>query len=82
MSSYTFKIHFSHCICPFFITLEPNAFTPSYKVLFFYQELLNQDPFFIKYPIPEHSGHAPNGLLKENILGDNSGKLNPQCGHA
>ena len=64
-----------------FITLEPNAFTPSYKVLFL-SGIIKSGSIFIRYPIPEHSGQAPNGLLKENILGDNSGKLNPQWGHA
>ena len=64
-----------------FITLEPNAFTPSYNVLFL-SGITKSGSIFIKYPMPEHSGHAPNGLLNENILGDNSGKLNPQCGHA
>ena len=36
----------------------------------------------IKYPIPVHVGQAPIGLLNENILGVNSGKLKPQSGHA
>ena len=33
-------------------------------------------------PRPEHSGHAPNGLLKENILGVSSSMLMPQSGQA
>ena len=61
--------------------LEPNAFTPSYKVLFL-SGIIKSSSILIKYPIPVHSGHAPNGLLNENILGDNSSKLTPQSGHA
>ena len=66
---------------PFFIVLEPNAFIPSYSVLFL-SGTIKSSSIFIKYPIPVHSGQAPNGLLNENILGVNSGKLNPQSGHA
>ena len=36
----------------------------------------------ILVPIPLHSGHAPWGALKENILGVNSWKLIPQSVHA
>ena len=32
--------------------------------------------------MPVHSGQAPCGLLNENILGVNSGKLKPQSGQA
>ncbi len=51
------------------------------KVLFL-SGMIKSSSIFIKYPIPVHSGQAPKGLLKENILGDNSGKLNPQSGQA
>src|SRR6266850_1913247 len=33
-------------------------------------------------PIPPHSGHAPYGLLNENIRGDTSGKEMPHSAHA
>ena len=33
-------------------------------------------------PKPEQVGQAPNGLLKENILGVNSSMLMPQSGQA
>src|SRR6267142_5266465 len=33
-------------------------------------------------PIPPHSGHAPYGLLKENMRGDTSGKEIPHSAHA
>ena len=36
---------------------------------------------FVWEPSPEHSGHAPNGLLNENILGESSSTLMPQSGH-
>ncbi len=60
--------------------LEPKALIPSYKVLFLSGTIKSSSIF--KYPIPVHSGHAPYGLLNENILGVNSGKLNPQSGQA
>ena len=68
-------------VSPFFIVLDPNALTPSYNVLSL-SGIIKSSSIFIKYPIPEHFGHAPYGLLNENILGDNSGKLNPQSGQA
>ena len=68
-------------VSPFFMLLAPNAFTPSYKVLFL-SGIIKSGSIFIRYPIPVHVGQAPNGLLKENILGDNSSKLIPQSGHA
>ena len=34
----------------------------------------------ILYPSPKHSGHAPNGLLKEKLLGSISSMLIPQSG--
>ena len=68
-------------VSPFFMVLDPKAFTPSYKVLFL-SGIIKSSSIFIKYPIPVQVGHAPNGLLKENILGVNSGKLNPQSGQA
>ena len=37
---------------------------------------------FLIIPKPEHSGHAPLGLLNENDLGSISGMLIPQSGHA
>ncbi|MNV90576.1 hypothetical protein D3C71_1849740 [compost metagenome] len=37
---------------------------------------------FKSSPNPVQSGHAPKGLLKENILGVNSSILIPQSGHA
>ena len=61
--------------------LAPKALTPSYNVLFL-SGIIKSSSIFIKYPIPVQLGHAPKGLLKENILGVNSGKLNPQSGHA
>ena len=33
-------------------------------------------------PIPSHSSHAPNGLLKENNLGSISSIVNPLSGQA
>ena len=33
-------------------------------------------------PSPEHVGHAPCGLLNENVRGSISAKLMPQYGHA
>ena len=33
-------------------------------------------------PSPLHSGHAPSGLLNENILGSSSSMLTPCSGHA
>ena len=33
-------------------------------------------------PRPVHSGQAPKGLLKENILGVSSSMLTPQSGQA
>jgi len=33
------------------------------------------------FPIPSHFGQAPNGLLKENILGSISSNLKPETGH-
>src|SRR6059036_2221033 len=33
-------------------------------------------------PIPPQSGHAPYGLLKENIRGETSGKEMPHSAHA
>ena len=35
----------------------------------------------ILYPSPKHSGHAPNGLLNEKLLGSISSILIPQSGH-
>ena len=35
----------------------------------------------ILYPSPKHSGHAPNGLLNEKLLGSISSTLIPQSGH-
>src|SRR5680860_815715 len=32
--------------------------------------------------MPEHSGHAPYGLLNEKFLGCNSSKERPHCGQA
>ena len=66
---------------PRFIVLAPKAFTPSYNVLFL-SGTIKSSSILIKYPIPVHSGHAPNGLLNENILGDNSSKLILQSEHA
>lgn len=37
---------------------------------------------FIIVPRPEHVGHAPNGLLKENMRGVSSSRLTPQSGQA
>ena len=34
----------------------------------------------ILYPSPKHSGQAPNGLLKEKLLGSISSMLTPQSG--
>ena len=36
----------------------------------------------ILYPSPTQSGQAPNGLLKEKLLGSISGMLIPQSGQA
>ena len=68
-------------VSPFFNVLEPNAFTPSYNV-FDLSGIIKSSSIFITNPIPLHSGHAPNGLLNENILGVNSSKLMLQSGHA
>ena len=61
--------------------LEPKAFTPSYNVLSL-SGIIKSSSILIKYPIPVHVGHAPNGLLNENILGDNSPILILQSGQA
>ena len=68
-------------VSPFFIVLEPKAFTPSYNVLFL-SGIIKSSSIFIKKPIPVHSSQAPIGLLKENIPGVNSSKLIPQSGQA
>ncbi len=36
----------------------------------------------ILYPSPAHTGHAPNGLLNEKLLGSISSMLTPQSGQA
>ena len=61
--------------------LAPNALIPSYNVLFL-SGIIKSSSILIRYPSPKQSGHAPKGLLKENILGVNSSKLILQSGHA
>ena len=37
--------------------------------------ITNSESNFVKYPIPSHSLHCPNGLLNEKNLGEISGKV-------
>lgn len=43
--------------------------------------IINSSENSILYPSPKHSGHAPNGLLKEKLRGSISSILISQTGH-
>ena len=47
-----------------------------------YQRIIKEGEISMKTPRPEHFLQEPNGLLKENILGDNSSILIPQSSQA
>ena len=51
-------------------------------ILFFSFGITKFGSTFNFIPIPSHSSHAPNGLLKENNLGSISSIVKPLSGHA
>ena len=61
---------------------QPLPFIAPSRIDFLRSGMILFSSIFRNTPSPVHFGHAPNGLLNENILGDRSSILTPWSGQA